>query len=86
MTRKSSGRAALLARRAGFQAALLGWYRASRRRLPWREAPSPYATVVSEFMLQQTQVATVLPYFGRWIAALPDFAALAAAPEEGEAR
>jgi A/G-specific adenine glycosylase len=86
MTRKSSGRAALLARRAGFQGALLGWYRASRRKLPWREAPSPYATVVSEFMLQQTQVATVLPYFGRWIAALPDFAALAAAPEEAVLR
>jgi A/G-specific adenine glycosylase len=81
MTRKSSGRAALLARRAGFREALLAWYRASRRRLPWREAPSPYSTVVSEFMLQQTQVATVLPYFGRWMEALPDFAALAAAPE-----
>jgi A/G-specific adenine glycosylase len=81
MTRKTSGRDALLARRAGFREALLAWYRASRRRLPWRETPSPYSTVVSEFMLQQTQVATVLPYFGRWMAALPDFAALAAAPE-----
>jgi A/G-specific adenine glycosylase len=49
--------------------------------MPWREAPSPYSTVVSEFMLQQTQVATVLPYFARWMEALPDFAALAAAPE-----
>jgi A/G-specific adenine glycosylase len=86
MTRKTSGRPALLARRAAFQAALLAWYRASRRRLPWREAPSAYATVVSEFMLQQTQVATVLPYFGRWIAALPDFASLAAAPEEAVLR
>jgi A/G-specific adenine glycosylase len=81
MTRKSSAAGALLARRSGFRKALLSWYRASRRRLPWREAPSPYSTVVSEFMLQQTQVATVLPYFGRWMAALPDFAALAAAPE-----
>jgi A/G-specific adenine glycosylase len=81
MTRKTSGREALLARRAGFRGALLSWYRASRRRLPWRESPSPYSTVVSEFMLQQTQVATVLPYFARWMAALPDFAALAAAPE-----
>ena len=81
MTRKTSGPGALLARRAGFRAALLAWYRASRRRLPWRESPSPYATVVSEFMLQQTQVATVLPYFGRWMAALPGFEALAAAPE-----
>jgi A/G-specific adenine glycosylase len=81
MTRKSSGQAALLARRAGFRGALLEWYRASRRRLPWRESPSPYSTVVSEFMLQQTQVATVLPYFGRWMAAFPGFAALAAASE-----
>jgi A/G-specific adenine glycosylase len=81
MTRKSSGRGKLAARRAAFRAALLAWYRANRRRLPWREAPSPYATVVSEFMLQQTQVATVLPYFGRWMAALPGFAALAGAPE-----
>jgi A/G-specific adenine glycosylase len=81
MTRKSSGRVALAARSGPFREALLAWYRASRRRLPWREAPSPYATVVSEFMLQQTQVATVLPYFQRWMEALPSFAALAAAPE-----
>ncbi len=82
MTRKTSAPGDLLAARAGFRAALLGWYRQSRRRLPWRESPSPYATVVSEFMLQQTQVATVLPYFGRWMKALPSFSALAAAPEE----
>jgi A/G-specific adenine glycosylase len=49
--------------------------------MPWREAPSAYRTVVSEFMLQQTQVTTVLPYFARWMAALPDFESLAAAPE-----
>src|SRR5262249_4851467 len=49
---------------------------------PWRDSPSLYKTVVSEFMLQQTQVKTVLPYFARWLEALPDFAALAAAPEE----
>jgi A/G-specific adenine glycosylase len=86
MTRKTSARDALGARRGEFREALLAWYRASRRRLPWREAPSPYGTVVSEFMLQQTQVATVLPYFGRWMAALPDFAALAAAPESAVLR
>jgi A/G-specific adenine glycosylase len=71
----------LIARRTDFQAALLGWYRRHARPLPWRDAPSVYKTVVSEFMLQQTQVKTVLPYFARWLAALPDFAALAAAPE-----
>jgi A/G-specific adenine glycosylase len=72
---------ALVARRAAFQDALLRWYRSERRRLPWREDTSLYRTVVSEFMLQQTQVKTVLPYFGRWMAELPDFNALAAAPE-----
>ncbi|HLP00520.1 MAG TPA: A/G-specific adenine glycosylase [Opitutaceae bacterium] len=61
--------------------ALLDWFRANRRALPWREAPSLYKTVVSEFMLQQTQVKTVLPYFARWQERFPDFAALAAAPE-----
>lgn len=71
----------LPAAKAEFQSALLNWYQAHARRLPWREAPSLYQTVVSEFMLQQTQVKTVLPYFARWLEALPDFAALAAAPE-----
>jgi A/G-specific adenine glycosylase len=71
----------LIASAPGFQDALLGWYRVHQRRLPWREEPSLYKTVVSEFMLQQTQVKTVLPYFARWLAALPDFAALATASE-----
>lgn len=73
--------ASLVDSRAAFQAALRTWYRRHRRDLPWRTAPSLYQTVVSEFMLQQTQVATVLPYFGRWMREFPDFAALAAAPE-----
>jgi A/G-specific adenine glycosylase len=64
-----------------FRRALHAWYRANARKLPWREAPSLYKTVVSEFMLQQTQVATVLPYFARWQQAWPDFTALAAATE-----
>lgn len=67
--------------RAAFQTALLDWYRAHRRPLPWRTHPSLYRTVVSEFMLQQTQVKTALPYFDRWMSELPDFAALAAATE-----
>ncbi|MDB6170400.1 MAG: HhH-GPD family protein [Verrucomicrobia bacterium] len=65
----------------GFGRALSAWYRTSARPLPWRQAPSLYKTVVSEFMLQQTQVKTVLPYLARWLEELPDFAALAAAPE-----
>ena len=71
----------LLAAKSDFQSALLNWYRADARALPWRESPSPYKTVVSEFMLQQTQVKTVLPYFARWLAEFPNFTALAAAPE-----
>ena len=71
----------LVSRRPDFQAALHAWYRVHQRQLPWRTAPSLYKTVVSEFMLQQTQVATVLPYFDRWLRELPDFAALAAASE-----
>jgi A/G-specific adenine glycosylase len=72
---------ALIAARSEFQTALLGWYRAHARPLPWRDRPSVYKTVVSEFMLQQTQVKTALPYFARWLESLPDFATLAAAPE-----
>jgi len=72
----------LIASRDAFQRALLDWYRVHHRKLPWRESPSVYKTVVSELMLQQTQVKTVLPYFARWLQAFPDFAALAAAPEE----
>ena len=67
--------------RAAFQRALHAWYRVHHRRLPWREAPSLYRTVVSEFMLQQTRIKTVLPYFERWLRELPDFAALATASE-----
>ncbi len=73
--------AALVAAKSDFQAALLGWYRVHARKLPWRESPSVYKTVVSEFMLQQTQVKTVLPYFARWLDSFPDFGALAAASE-----
>ena len=71
----------LTSKRAAFRRALHDWYATAQRKLPWRGAPSLYKTVVSEFMLQQTQVVTVLPYFARWLAALPDFPALAAAPE-----
>jgi A/G-specific adenine glycosylase len=72
---------ALIAAKTDFQAALRGWYQANARDLPWRRTPSVYNTVVSEFMLQQTQVKTVLPYFARWVDTLPTFAALSAAPE-----
>ncbi|MFA6288354.1 MAG: A/G-specific adenine glycosylase [Opitutaceae bacterium] len=72
----------LIAQKTAFQHALLAWYRKHQRTLPWRTAPSLYKTVVSELMLQQTQVKTVLPYFARWLEEFPDFQSLAAASEE----
>lgn len=67
---------------AGIVHALLSWYDGHARRLPWRDVPSPYNVIVSEFMLQQTQVAAVIPYYERFIARFPDFAALAGASED----
>lgn len=58
---------------------LLGWYRSGRRDLPWRRTRDPYAIWVSEIMLQQTQVTTVIPYFERFMARFPTVAELAAA-------
>jgi len=60
---------------------VLRWYRENGRELPWRQTRDPYAILVSEFMLQQTQVATVIPYYREWLRRFPDFRALAAAPE-----
>lgn len=67
---------------AGVAAPLLAWFDRHARDLPWRRAPSPYRTLVSEFMLQQTVVATVIPYFESFLARWPDVTALAAATEE----
>lgn len=67
---------------ASFQARLLSWYRRHRRKLPWRENPEPYRVLVSELMLQQTQVKTVLPYYERFIERFPDVRTLAAASEQ----
>lgn len=64
-----------------FAAALKAWFKRHARKLPWRETPSLYGTVVSEFMLQQTQITTALPYYHKWMARFPDFAALAQADE-----
>lgn len=61
--------------------ALVEWYRANKRDLPWRGIDDPYAILVSEVMLQQTQVATVLPFFGRFLERFPTADALATAPE-----
>ncbi|MBN1556587.1 MAG: A/G-specific adenine glycosylase, partial [Lentisphaerae bacterium] len=59
--------------------ALLRWFAAHRRPMPWRDDPAPYKVWVSEIMLQQTQVATVIPYFDRFIRCFPTVSALAAA-------
>lgn len=61
---------------------LLSWYKNHARVLPWRENPEPYRVWISEIMLQQTRVEAVKPYFERFMAALPDTAALAAVPED----
>ena len=62
-----------------FRRQLAAWFRRRGRDLPWRRTRDPYAILVSELMLQQTQVATVLPYYERWLARFPDFATLARA-------
>jgi len=62
------------------EAALLAWYSEHGRDLPWRRTQDPYAILVSEVMLQQTQVERVLPRYLAWLARWPTAAALAAAP------
>lgn len=61
---------------------LLRWFAANARDLPWRRTRDPYAIWISEVMLQQTQVRTVVPYFERWMRELPDISSLAAAREQ----
>jgi len=61
---------------------LTAWFEEHQRALPWRATYTPYQIWISEIMLQQTQVETVVPYFERWIAELPDVASLASASEE----
>ena len=56
---------------------LLGWYSLNKRSLPWRETKDPYKIWISEIMLQQTQVATVIPYYEKWISSFPDIKTLA---------
>ncbi len=60
--------------------ALLDWYERNGRVLPWRGVRDPYAVLVSEVMLQQTQVDRVIPKYGEFLESFPDFEALAAAP------
>jgi A/G-specific adenine glycosylase len=63
------------------RADLAAWYAKAKRDLPWRRTNDPYAITVSELMLQQTQVITVIPYYGRWLKLFPTWQALAEAGE-----
>jgi A/G-specific adenine glycosylase len=64
-----------------FRKRLLAWYRRHGRDLPWRTTSDPYHILVSEIMLQQTQVERVLPKYAEWLEKYPSLAALAEAPE-----
>jgi A/G-specific adenine glycosylase len=67
---------------ASFSKLLLDWYKENARVLPWRGHPDPYAVWVSEIMLQQTRVDTVIPYFLKWMQQFPDIPTLALASEQ----
>ncbi|HZM01059.1 MAG TPA: A/G-specific adenine glycosylase, partial [Planctomycetota bacterium] len=68
-----------LARPAALRRALLAWFDAERRELPWRSTRDPWAILVSEIMLQQTTVSAARPYYERFLARWPTAAELAAA-------
>ena len=71
------------AERQRFRRLLLAWYRTHGRDLPWRRTSDPYHILVSEVMLQQTQVDRVLPKYHEWLDRYPSFQALAdAAPDD----
>ena len=64
-----------------FQKALLDWFEKNQRKLPWRQNYLPYQVWISEIMLQQTQMETVVPYFERWMKVFPSIESLARSPE-----
>src|SRR5881409_4345039 len=70
------------ASRRRFRQRLLAWYGRHGRDLPWRKTDDPYHILVSEIMLQQTQVDRVLPKYEEWLVKYPSFEALASAPEQ----
>lgn len=70
------------ARVARFQQRLLSWYAANGRDLPWRHTSDPYAILVSEVMLQQTQVARVIARYAEWLRSFPTLESLAESPLE----
>src|ERR1700741_3748550 len=68
--------------RRRFRQRLLAWYKRHGRDLPWRKTDDPYHILVSEIMLQQTQVDRVLPKYAEWLEKFPSLTALASAPED----
>jgi A/G-specific adenine glycosylase len=64
-----------------FRQELRRWYGRHGRDLPWRKTHDPYAILLSEFMLQQTQVATVIPFYNKWLRRFPNFASVARASQ-----
>jgi A/G-specific adenine glycosylase len=68
--------------RSRFSQLLLAWYSLNHRHLPWRGIHDPYAIWISEIMLQQTQVNTVIPYYGRWMDKFPTLKILATSSEQ----
>jgi A/G-specific adenine glycosylase len=84
MTRRNRNAEAVQPRapaRRTFRRRLLAWYDSNGRNLPWRKTDDPYHILVSEIMLQQTQVDRVLPKYHEWLQKYPSFEALADAPE-----
>jgi A/G-specific adenine glycosylase len=80
MPGSSTPRARKPARAEAFTRQLLAWYGRAARDLPWRRTRDPYKVLVSEFMLQQTQVSRVADYYPRFLARFPDLSSLARAP------
>jgi A/G-specific adenine glycosylase len=80
MARSSTPRARTPANAQAFTRKLLRWWSRAARDLPWRRTRDPYRVLVSEFMLQQTQVSRVEEYYPRFLARFPDLETLAAAP------
>jgi len=69
-------------RKAVFLRSLIDWYSHHQRKLPWRITKDPYRILVSEIMLQQTTVKTVIPYYQRWMTLFPDIKTLSLASEQ----
>jgi A/G-specific adenine glycosylase len=81
-SRPQAGRLPTPGLRQKFRRKLLDWYDRNGRDLPWRQTDDPYHILVSEVMLQQTQVDRVLPKYEEWLEKYPSFDALAATPED----